>query len=53
MSINHLRNILPAGIILHVNDNLPMRERICCFIHLIIVRITDPVYVPLICLLAY
>ena len=32
--INHLRNILPAGITLHAKDNFPMSERSCCFVHL-------------------
>ena len=33
-SINHLKNILPAGITLHAKDNFPMSERSCCLVHL-------------------
>ena len=34
MLINHLKNILFAGITLHVKDNLPIGDRSCCFVHL-------------------
>lgn len=32
--INHIENILPAGITLYANYIFPMRERISCFVHL-------------------
>ena len=34
ISINCLRNILPAGITLYAKDNFPMSKRSCCFVYL-------------------